>query len=128
MPDWPPSPPTDSNHEEPPLFHQVPLSCVPPCRSDAFFGSSDRLWNWIVASPSLRLYSVDGTAESQFWQSTRSAPERPRPLQVEERLTNEPLVRITPPSEATNAMSGLLDAKAIACWSGCIPIGGSAPS
>src|SRR5215203_4436992 len=128
MPDWPPSPPTDSNHEDVPLFHQVPLSCVPPCRSSALFGLRDRLWNWIVARPSFSGVSFDGTADSPLWQSVRSAPESPRLLQRAERLTKEPLVRMTPPSEPMNAMSGLFEANAIACWSGCIPRAGLAPS
>src|SRR5438128_2683009 len=108
MPDWPPSPPTDSNQFDVPRFHHVPLSWVPPWRSSTFRGFSERLWNWIVARPLLSLVNTDGTADSHAWQSTRSGPTNPRVSQRALRLVNDPLVRMTPPSDPTNEMSGLL--------------------
>ena len=42
--------------------------------------------------------------------------------------TNCPLVRISPPSEPTNAMPALFGSNTIACWSGCMPSAGTRES
>src|SRR5438552_2109158 len=67
-------------------------------------------------------------AFSQCWQSARSAPVRPRLAQLPDASMKLPLVRTRPPSEPRKAISGLPGAKAITCWSGCIPSGGDSAS
>src|SRR4051812_33986433 len=100
--DWPPSPPTDSCQTGP-LDAHVPLSCVPPMTS--FFGSAgltERLWNWIVASPSSRLSMVVGPFARRAWQVS-SGPASSAgviPAQRDElTLVNGPLTLTSPPSE-----------------------------
>src|SRR6266851_982784 len=128
--DWPPSPPTASNQLTGLAVNaHVPLSCEPPITS--VFGCNGltaRLWNWIVARPEFRLKICVGIAFNQPWQSVRSAPVRPRLAQVLEASTKSPLVRTRPPSEPMKAIPGLLGAKAITCWSGCMPCGGDCAS
>jgi hypothetical protein len=65
-----------------------------------------------------------GIAASEVWQSVSSVGVSPRVAHWADASTYCPLTRTTPPSHPRNAMSGLFPAKAIACWSGCIPSGG----
>src|SRR3954451_441752 len=65
--DWPPSPPTDSFQTEP-LDPHVPLSCVPPMMSFVgLSGLTDRLWNWIVASPLSSVSISVGPLDRTSW-------------------------------------------------------------
>src|SRR5512143_897813 len=132
-PDWPPSPMIVFSH----LFglpsdSQVPLSCVPPWRTLTLCGLTERLWNWSVVSPLLRLWSSDGIRESICLQRSSEAPLSPRfgSSHHEERSTNTPLERITPPSLVSMNWNGLPGTVTIECWSGCSPLGcnGSVPS
>src|ERR1700716_605138 len=128
VPDRPPSPPTDSNQLlAEPLQAHVPLSWVPPITSlRGLCGLIETCWYCRVARPALRLKIRVGIPVSHIWQSARLAPVffRFGSLQVLEVSANWPLVRTTPPSDPRKAMSGLDDAKTIACWSGCMPSGG----
>src|SRR6266852_6493085 len=125
MPERPPSPLMVSNQlASLPRYDNVPLSWVPPSRSFAFCGLTDRLWNCSVASPPLIAVRLVGMAESHCWQSARSAPVTPRPAQTPELSVNVPPVRNTPPSLPMKAISGLLGAYAKTCWSGCNQSGG----
>src|SRR5947209_19333721 len=132
--DWPPSPPTDSNQLLPALvdfwlYDQVPLSCEPPITSVlGCWGLIARLWNCTVASPLFRLNISVGTAFNQLWQSVKSAPASPLLAQPPDASLKTPLVRTRPPSEPRKAISEFPGAKAIPCWSGCIPSGGDCMS
>src|SRR5256885_3992117 len=130
MRDWPPSPPTDSNQLVGfALYAHVPLSWEPPIMSVCgCCGLNARLWNWMVARPLFRLKIWVGMAFSQCWQSARSAPVGPRPAQLLDASVKLPPVRTRPPSEPRKAISGLPGAKAITCWSGCMPSGGDSAS
>ena len=80
IPDWPPSPKIVTN-QLPLLRACVPLSCVPPMISSLAVATYfDRLWNWSVSSPLLSEVIEVGMAESQCWQSVKSAPVKPRLL------------------------------------------------
>src|ERR1700730_724547 len=128
VPERPPSPPTDSNQLfGEPLQAQVPLSWVPPITSwRGLLGLIDTCWYCSVARPAFKVKIRVGMAFSHIWQSTRFAPAffRLGSVQVPEVSANRPLVRTTPPSEPTNAMSGFEEANTMACWSGCMPSGG----
>src|SRR4051812_13641491 len=126
--DWPPSPPTDSFQTEP-LDPQVPLSWVPPMMSlVGSAGLTDRLWNWIVASPLSSVSIAVGPFFSSSWHvsSGSGSSGGDRPAQREElSLVYGPLTRTRPPSEPTNATAlAPPEPNAIACWSGCMPVGG----
>src|SRR5512139_1537301 len=100
-PDWPPSPIIVFSHLTGlPVDSHVPLSCVPPWTSFTLNGFTDRLWNWSVDSPLFMLSSFDGIAESICLQRSSAAPVKPLfgSSHQEERSTNSPLERITPPS------------------------------
>src|SRR3954471_11225662 len=131
-PDWPPSPPTVSNHVGEPEKLHVPLSCVPPSRSPVGFdGLADNDWNWIVLSPSLIGVIVCGIARSSRWQSGRSAGDRGLaepcgyrgPAHAADGLTGVRMsTRAPPPSEPTNAIRGSAESKTTACSSGWRPL------
>src|SRR4029077_21131416 len=79
MPDCPPSPKMVTNQPLLLLKACVPLSCVPPMISlRGACALTERLWNWSVATPLFSDEIFVGTFDNQRWQSTRSAPERPR--------------------------------------------------
>src|SRR5262245_406716 len=101
-----------------PSDSQVPLSCVPPCRILALNGLTDKLWNWSVVRPLLRLVSSDGMLESIWWQRASEFAERFRLSHHDERSTRSPLDRITPPSFVSKNWNGLLGFVTRACWSG----------
>src|SRR6266498_5489758 len=108
-PDWPPSPIIVFSHVTvSPADCHVPLSCVPPCRSVTSCGLTERLWNWSVDRPLFRLVSFDGMRESSCLQRTSLSPLSPRlgSSHHEERSTNSPLERITPPSPASMNWNG----------------------
>src|SRR5580704_1680657 len=99
-PDWPPSPKIVCTHFS--IFEvtsQVPLSCVPPCRSFTLNGFTDRLWNCNVVNPLLMLVSLVGTRESSCWQQVSTAPDNDLDAQFAEISVTCPLERIVPPSE-----------------------------
>src|SRR5215216_6119300 len=63
-PDCPPSPQMIIGQTTPePAYSNVPLSCVPPMRLLGSVGFAERLWNWIVDRPLLRLVIRVGTRE-----------------------------------------------------------------
>src|SRR6266516_5957881 len=101
----------------------VPLSCVPPCRSFELAGFTERLWNWIVSSPTLRLTSCLGTRDSSCWHRVRSLPTSERKLHREEVLEKTPSDRTTPPSEPSKNWLGLAGFVTSTCWSGWSPCG-----
>ncbi len=88
---------------------------------------TETLWNCSVASPSFSDVITVGIDDSQRLQLVRSSPESPRESQLDDVLANVPLVRTTPPSEPMNATLPS-PVNTIACWSGCMPIGGDCES
>src|SRR5262249_32200761 len=124
-PDWPPSPYiVDVQFGLAVVPSHVPLSCVPPCRSDGFAGLIETLWNCSVDSPAFRVVSVVGIAFSMFVHAALLAAPRPRWLQsfvpFAEPSMRTPLERIRPPSEPSQNWSGFDGGVTIACWSGWI--------
>src|SRR6185295_17548110 len=104
-----------------PLYWNVPLSCVPPCRR--FLGRwalADRLWNCSVDKPSFMLMSWLATLFSRLLHSARSAAPRPRVLHLDEMSTSLPSERTTPPSETVMNSSGLPGTVTVACSYGWI--------
>src|SRR5215211_3548231 len=101
----------------PGMFSQVPLSCVPPCRRLLLRGSTDRLMNWSVFRPSFTLSSLDGTRDSICLHRASSAASSPRfgSSHHDERSTNDPLERITPPSLLSMNRNGLFGCVTKSC-------------
>src|SRR5258708_28498872 len=107
MPDCPPSPKMVTNQLLVPFPVKacVPLSCVPPMISvRGACALTERLWNASVPRPLFSVEIVVGTFDSQCWQSTRSAPERPRDEHSLETSENEPFSLQRPPSFAKKTM------------------------
>src|SRR3954467_3236410 len=121
MPELPPSPVTIVSQFGLPVKACVALSCVPPSRSfNGLFGLTETLSNCVVRRPAFIVTRRFGTCESHALQLARSVPVTSRESHCADALPNLPSVRITPPSEPTNAMSGLPGTNAIACSSGCM--------
>src|SRR5205814_9353172 len=91
-----------------PLYWNVPLACVPPCRRlDGFCRLAERLWNCSVDSPLFMLTSWFATLLSKLLHSAVSAAFSPRVSHLYEMSTRLPSERTTPPSEPTMNCSGL---------------------
>ena len=131
MPDWPPSPPTASSQSLvlPPWIRVHPGAVVLRAADQEARDSG-------IHRDALELQRLQAGVHAN---RCASAPRRarhcrgraivgPRPRTLHPKLgsvaifAKEPLVRTIPPSEPAKAMSGLLEAKASACWSGCIPM------
>src|SRR5262245_3321545 len=105
-----------------PFVSSVPLSCVPPWMCFGLSGATERLWNWSVESPLLRVKRCEGTADSNCWHVARLIGPRGRLLHCGEMSENVPLDRTSPPSEPKMApfVPGI---STIAWLSGCMPLG-----
>src|SRR6185369_8417718 len=105
-----------------PLYWNVPLSCVPPCRR--FWGRfvlADRLWNCNVDSPLFMFTSWFGTRLSRLLQYAVLAAFIPRVSHFADMSAKLPSERTTPPSEPVMNCSGLPGTVTMACSSGCSP-------
>ena len=71
------------------------------------------------------LAAPTGSRDSICWQRASAAPVSPRfgSSHQDERSTNSPLERMTPPSFVSKNWNGLFGFVTRSCWSGCSPFG-----
>src|SRR5918995_1627028 len=102
-----------------PGVSQVPLSCVPPWSSTGLCGLAFTLIHCSVERPSLIPSSFDGIRESICSQRSISGPFNRRSgglVHHDERSTNVPLDRITPPSFVSKNWNGLFGFVTMLGW------------